>query len=112
MGEVKKPGKRIIIPSSRGQMQTVERVQSISNTVEDAKITIANEIGRWKDKSMARSLDLPEARVLSQLIDSLVKLSKEEREVAKAFDTENMTDEELQAEMEKILKEAKDRKHD
>lgn len=99
-----RPSKKIIVPEKqKGQIGHLEKVESVSAIAEDAKATIANEIKRYQQRSSVRGLDLKEARVLSQLVDSLVKLSREEREASREFDAGNLSEEELMAQLKKLI---------
>lgn len=96
--------KGLKLPTSRGTVSNV--VQTVSSTqsiMDDAKDTLAKEIYSFKAKSFTKGLDMKEARVFTQLIESLIKLSKEERESTKAEDLSQKSDEELLKEIKELM---------
>lgn len=100
-----KPKKRIVLPSKRGEIPTVVASPTVETLMEDVMSIIGNEIARYKAKSTRGvTLDLKEARVVQAYMDTLVKLSKEERERARAEDLTNLSDEELKQLAAEVLK--------
>lgn len=64
--------------------------------LDDAKIIIAAELARYRQKVLKGiSLDLKESRVIQGYLSELTKLQREEREEARAADLSNLTDEEM-----------------
>lgn len=100
-----KPKKRIVMPKKRGEIDELSVVPTLEALMSDALTIIGNEIARYKAKTARGiTLDLKEARVVSQYMDSLVKLSKEDRERARSEDLTNLSDEELKALASEVLK--------
>jgi hypothetical protein len=55
-------------------------------------------------------MDVKQARALNQLVDSLIKLSREERELTKNDDLGGKTDEELMEDIRQLMTEVDERK--
>jgi len=93
--KARKPARRIIIPKKNEPVSTL-MVQSTDLLIDDAKLIIAAELARYRQKaSRGISLDLKEARVVTGYIAELTKLQREEREQARSEDLSNLTDDEL-----------------
>lgn len=103
--------KRILLPDLRNTHykaispdQVVTRPQE-SMVIEDALSTAANEIYRLRAKSdNGTGLDSKEIKDLLNLIDGIVTISKEKREIEKALQEEDLTDEELLEKLEEAKK--------
>lgn len=92
----KRPAKRTIVTvkDKLGAANTLSN--STDLLLDDAKLIIAAELARYRDKALRGvSLDLKEARVVQGYLSELTKLQREEREEARAADLSNLTDEEM-----------------
>lgn len=96
--------RKLIVPDIKRGQASVKSVKPVEHVAADAIDTISNEISRLRNRSYTKGLDLKEARVLSQLVDSVVKLSREERERTKEYDPSQLSEEELLKEFEKYVK--------
>jgi thiamine phosphate synthase YjbQ (UPF0047 family) len=80
------------------QSKDVTVVPQIETLVNDAMFIIGNELARYRQKtSRGITLDQKESRVVKDLIDSLVKLTKEARECSKSQDLSNLSVEDILA---------------
>ena len=92
----KRAAKRVIIPNATSPDRKTHSLASTDMLLNDAKLIIQAEIARYRDKAVRGiSLDLKEARVVSNYLSELTKLQKEEREQARSEDLSNLSDEEL-----------------
>jgi len=91
----RRAAKRVIAPLKQAQKSSLY-VTSTEMILNDAKCIIAAELARYRDKAIKGiSLDLKEARVVSNYLSELTKLQKEEREQARSEDLSNLSDDEL-----------------
>ena len=99
-GIIKKPKRRIVLPK-----QDITIVPKVESLLSDAMIIISTELSRYKDKVLKRGamLDLKEARVVANYVESITKLNKEARESARMNDFSKMSDTELRELMDTVL---------
>lgn len=84
------PRRRTVVP---GNVSIIPRLDTL---LSDATITIGNQLVHYRIKTdNGAILNEKEAAILRNLIDSLVKMSKEAREAAKSEDLSNLSDKEL-----------------
>lgn len=95
-------GPKYIIPK---ETKVVSTQDSIDSAISEAFETISIEINRF-NKKVKRNVNLTpeEARLLQGYIKSLIELSREAREKADAMDYANMSDAELAAFAQKLIK--------
>lgn len=87
--------RKIIIPK-KTQIHDVTVVPTLDILMNDALAIIGAELAHYRLKSKRGiTLDLKEARAVQAYMDSLVKLSKENREQARADELESLSDDEL-----------------
>ena len=100
-GVIQKPKRRIILP----KVQDTNVIPKVENLLSDAMIILSTELSRYKDKVVKRGamLDLKEARVVANYIESITKLNKEARESARMNDFSKMSDQELRELMDTVL---------
>ena len=90
--------KRIILPKRTNQIneREVSVLPSLSALLDDAKSIIGAELAQYRHKvKRGATLDLKEARAVQGYMETLVKLSKEEREAARSEDLSSLSNEEL-----------------
>lgn len=98
-----KPRFAVKRPDTYASATTV--IPNIDTLMNDALSIIASELHKYRHKTSGTSvLDLKEARALQGYMETLVKLSKENREQARADDLANLTDEELAQLASQVLK--------
>ena len=99
-GIIQKPKRRIVLPKQEAVV-----VPKVENLLSDALLIISTELSRYKDKVIKRgaTLDLKEARVVANYVESIVKLNKEARESARMNDFSKMSDQELRELMDTVL---------
>ena len=91
-----KKTKKIIIPQKRGEVGEVSVVPTLQGLMDDGLAIIGKELAQYRAKTArGATLDLKEARVVSQYLKAIVDLSKEDRERARSEDLANLTDEEI-----------------
>lgn len=93
-----RPKKRIKLPAKTNQVTTEDTVvlPSLTALLEDAKSIIGSELAQYRHKvKRGITLDLKEARAVQGYMETLVKLSKEERENSRAEDLSSLSNEEL-----------------
>lgn len=92
-----KPKKRILVPHAKESKITEHTIiPAVDLLLHDAKSIVAAELAQYRSKvSRGNTLDLKEARVVTNYLDTLIRLQKEEREAARAEDLSNLSDEEL-----------------
>jgi len=98
MTDPAKPKRRIVLPKKTNQVSQsdVTVVPTLDALLTDAKAIIGAELAQYRHKvKKGITLDLKEARAVQGYLDTLVKLSKEERETAQLEDLSNLSDEEL-----------------
>jgi hypothetical protein len=92
------PKRRIVLPKKYNQIEDkdVVMVPKLESLMTDALSIIGAELAHYRSKSgRGVTLDLKEARVIQAYMDSLVKMSKEAREQARAEDLSDLSNEEL-----------------
>lgn len=100
-----KPKKRIVMPPRREIKSEATLVPTLESLMSDALFIIGSELSRYRQKaSRGVTLDLKEARAVQSYMESLVKLSKEDRERARSEDLTNLSDEELKELAKEVLK--------
>lgn len=88
-------------------------VTSINDLVSDAMAIIAHELRHYRSKtSRGANLDLKEARVVSNYLDTLTRANKEAREAARQHDLSNLSNEELMQLASQVLEAPKSPKSD
>ena len=94
----KEKPKRIILPPKKRQV-TLEHSSIIPATellLHDAKAIIGAELAYYRSKAVRGvTLDPKEARIVQGYLESLVKIQKEEREIAETQDLSTLSDTEL-----------------
>lgn len=89
-------------PYKKLSTSDIQVVPERSIVLEDMLQVAWVEVGRLKKKQSAGvSLDAKEVRTLTGLVESVTKLSKEQRENEKGFDPGSLTDEEYLEELKK-----------
>ena len=104
----------IVLPPSKArqikQTSTQTIIPASELLVHDAKSIIAAELARYRlQVSNGKQLDLKEARVVQGYLETLIKLSREEREAARQEDLSNLSNEELLELAAKVLNAEKPR---
>jgi hypothetical protein len=105
--EPTKPRRRIVMPPDKTPKPELEVtvVPTLESLMSDAMSIIGSELSRYRQKtSRGVTLDLKEARAVQSYMESLVKLSKEDRERSRAEDLPNLSDEELKQLASEVLK--------
>jgi len=88
---------------------SVTVIPSIETLMNDALSIIGSELASYKRKTKSGiTLELKEARSVQGYMDTLIKLSKENREQIRAEDLSNLSDEELKQLATKLLTESKE----
>lgn len=93
-----KPKRRIVLPEKKNQVKPAEVVvvPTLNSLMNDAMSIIGSELSRYRSKTAKGvSLDLKEARVIANYMDTLTRASKEAREQARAEDLSELSNEEL-----------------
>ena len=93
----KKP-KRIILPPKKRpvSLETSSVIPATELLLHDAKAIIGAELAHYRSKAVRGvTLDPKEARIVQGYLESLVKIQREEREIAEAQDLSSMSDVEL-----------------
>lgn len=96
--ETIKPKRRIVMPEKKNQIEQsdVVVVPSLNTLMNDALSIIGCELAQYRAKTARGiTLDLKEARVIANYMDTLTRASKESREQARAEDLSELSDEEL-----------------
>ena len=90
--------KRIILPPKKKQV-TLETISIITATellLHDAKAIIGADLAHYRSKAVRGvTLDPKEARIVQGYLESLVKIQREEREIAETQDLSTLSDTEL-----------------
>ena len=90
--------KRIILPPKKKQvtLETSSIIPATELLLHDAKAIIGAELAHYRSKAVRGvTLDPKEARIVQGYLESLVKIQREEREIADAQDLSAMSDVEL-----------------
>ena len=96
--QTKKPKKRIVLPKKTNQVDPdeVTVVPTLNSLMNDALAIIGSELAQYRNKTKRGiTLDLKEARVIANYMDTLTRASKESREQARAEDLSELSNEEL-----------------
>ena len=98
--------KRIILPPKKRSV-TLESSSIIPATellLHDAKAIIGAELAHYRSKAVRRvTLDPKEARIVQGYLESLVKIQREEREIAETQDLSALSDVELMRLAKRVL---------
>lgn len=93
------PRRKLVVPPRERPLHTdmgTSVIPTLDTLIHDAISIISSELGRYKSKTARGiTLELKEARAVQGYMDSLVKMSKEQRDAAKSEDLSNLTDDEL-----------------
>jgi len=90
--------KRIILPPKKKQvtLETSSIIPATELLLHDAKAIIGAELAHYRSKAVRGvTLDPKEARIVQGYLESLVKIQREEREMAEAQDLSTLSDVEL-----------------
>lgn len=93
-----KPKRRIILPKKTNQVEIKDIVviPTLNSLMNDALAIIGAELSQYRSKTKRGvTLDLKEARVIANYMDTLTRASKESREQARAEDLADLSNEEL-----------------
>ena len=98
MTQDKKNPKRIVLPPKKRSisLETSSVIPATELLLHDAKAIIGAELAHYRSKAVRGvTLDPKEARIVQGYLESLVKIQREEREIAEAQDLSSMSDVEL-----------------
>ena len=98
MTQDKTEPKRIILPPKkrRVSLETSSIIPATELLLHDAKAIIGAELAHYRSKAVRGvTLDPNEARIVQGYLESLVKIQREEREMAEAQDLSTLSDTEL-----------------
>lgn len=90
--------KKIILPKKTNQVDksSTTVVPTLNSLMNDALAIIGAELAQYRSKtSRGVTLDLKEARVIANYMDTLTRASKESREQARSDDLSDLTNDEL-----------------
>ena len=90
--------KRILLPPKKRTvtLETSSIIPATELLLHDAKAIIGAELAHYRSKAVRGvTLDPKEARIVQGYLESLVKIQREEREMADAQDLSNLSDSEL-----------------
>ena len=90
--------KRIILPPKkrRVSLETSSVIPATELLLHDAKAIIGAELAHYRSKAVRGvTLDPKEARIVQGYLESLVKIQREEREIAETQDLSTLSDTEL-----------------
>ena len=90
--------KRIILPPKKKQvtLETSSIIPATELLLHDAKAIIGAELAHYRSKAVRGvTLDPKEARIVQGYLESLVKIQREEREIAETQDLSALSDTEL-----------------
>ena len=90
--------KRILLPPKKRpiSLETSSVIPATELLLHDAKAIIGAELAHYRSKAVRGvTLDPKEARIVQGYLESLVKIQREEREIADAQDLSAMSDVEL-----------------
>ena len=93
-----RPKRKIVLPKKKNQVvkDDVVVVPTLNSLMNDALSIIGSELAAYRSKTARGvTLDLKEARVIANYMDTLTRASKESREQARAEDLADLTNEEL-----------------
>ena len=98
MTQDKTEPRRIILPSKKKKvtLETSSIIPATELLLHDAKAIIGAELAHYRSKAVRGvTLDPKEARIVQGYLESLVKIQREEREMAEAQDLSALSDSEL-----------------
>ena len=90
--------KRILLPPKKKKvsLETSSIIPATELLLHDAKAIIGAELAHYRSKAVRGvTLDPKEARIVQGYLESLVKIQREEREIAEAQDLSSLSDSEL-----------------
>ena len=90
--------KRIILPPKKRKvsLETSSIIPATELLLHDAKAIIGAELAHYRSKAVRGvTLDPKEARIVQGYLESLVKIQREEREIAETQDLSTLSDVEL-----------------
>ena len=90
--------KRIILPPKKRKvsLETSSIIPATELLLHDAKAIIGAELAHYRSKAVRGvTLDPKEARIVQGYLESLVKIQREEREIAETQDLSTLSDTEL-----------------
>lgn len=97
-----RPRRRLVVQGSsdanalKPSLKQGTIIPNIDGLMQDAMIIVGQELSNYKRKvTNGISLDLKEARVVQGYMETLTKLSKEQRDAARSEDLSNLSNEEL-----------------
>jgi len=93
-----KKTKRIILPPKKKTvtLETSSIIPATELLLHDAKAIIGAELAHYRSKAVRGvTLDPKEARIVQGYLESLVKIQREEREIAETQDLSALSDSEL-----------------
>ena len=112
-----KKTKRIILPPKKKTvtLETSSIIPATELLLHDAKAIIGAELAHYRSKAVRGvTLDPKEARIVQGYLESLVKIQREEREIAETQDLSALSDTELMHLAKRVLennnKDTKDKK--
>ena len=98
--------KRILLPPKKRSisLETSSVIPATELLLHDAKAIIGAELAHYRSKAVRGvTLDPKEARIVQGYLESLVKIQREEREIADAQDLSAMSDSELMRLAKRVL---------
>ena len=98
--------KRILLPPKKRSvtLETSSIIPATELLLHDAKAIIGAELAHYRSKAVRGvTLDPKEARIVQGYLESLVKIQREEREIADAQDLSAMSDSELMRLAKRVL---------
>ena len=98
MTQDKTEPKRIILPPKKRKvsLETSSIIPATELLLHDAKAIIGAELAHYRSKAVRGvTLDPKEARIVQGYLESLVKIQREEREIAETQDLSTLSDTEL-----------------
>ena len=98
--------KRIILPPKKKQvtLETSSIIPATELLLHDAKAIIGAELAHYRSKAVRGvTLDPKEARIVQGYLESLVKIQREEREIAETQDLSALSDVELMRLAKRVL---------
>ena len=109
--------KRILLPPKKRTvtLETSSIIPATELLLHDAKAIIGAELAHYRSKAVRGvTLDPKEARIVQGYLESLVKIQREEREIAETQDLSALSDTELMHLVKRVLennnKDTKDKK--
>ncbi len=91
--------RRLIMPATKAQVTSIDRIATVDGMISDLNFILKDQIEKQRIKAVQGTLTVQELKVIEGLADSVVKLSREERERGKNDDIletlKALSDEEL-----------------